>query len=243
MSWTAISARTDIVNFDDSTTLSFINHFKEELSFNLISQNINYYTGKRKHLIEFLDKYKDRVEWVNIILKSNLTEAEIEKYIKYINWDAVSFSKNLTQSFIEKHIEKINFNFALNNVKLTQDFIRKHIDKMPIGKLISTQNVPLDVLKNYLNNNIKTIYKTTYINDICKYQQVDSEFILENYEHINFSALANNELTPKRIKDIIKRYQLKGMSFFILFLNKDLYKSSSYMKKFKNMLVEISYIS
>ena len=54
---------------------------------------------------EFIEKYKDNLDWYHILRTKLFTEDKIKEYKNYINWDSVCLYQELSEDFIEYLID------------------------------------------------------------------------------------------------------------------------------------------
>jgi hypothetical protein len=58
---------------------------------------------------EFINQYKDKLEWKNITIYQNLSEKFIEKYSKKIIWNFIPIRQTVSYKFIKKNINRFNW--------------------------------------------------------------------------------------------------------------------------------------
>ena len=74
----------------------------------------------------FIEKYKNNLNWKFITIYQKLSEKFIEKYNKNINWDFVSIRQKISPSFLKKYnknIKWINVSKILSQVNNLNEYI------------------------------------------------------------------------------------------------------------------------
>ena len=91
-----------------------------------------YYTrlNKKKRVVEFFEKYIDRVNWDRLSRNPNLPVEFFEKYIDKVDWYWLSENPNLPTEFFEKYIDKVDWNWLSRNPNLPVEFFEKYIDRV-----------------------------------------------------------------------------------------------------------------
>ena len=57
---------------------------------------------------QFIEKYKDKVNWYDISRYQKLPEPFIEKHKDKVDWCEISWCQQLSEQFIEKYKDKVN---------------------------------------------------------------------------------------------------------------------------------------
>jgi len=79
----------------------------------------------RKKPTSFTDKF----DWATIS-RLKLSEQFIEKYKDKVDWNRISECQELSEKFIEKYKDKVNWYYISKHQKLSTEFIIKHMDKI-----------------------------------------------------------------------------------------------------------------
>lgn len=80
---------------------------------------------------QFIEEYKDEIDWAKLLKKIMLTEEQIEKYSNYIIWKNVFLYQPVSEEFIEKYIDKLeNFDWICAHRTLSIKFAKKYEDKI-----------------------------------------------------------------------------------------------------------------
>ena len=124
---------------------------------------------------EFIDKYKDDLDWSFVLQKSQLSSDFLEKHLEYIDWNQIHKQKHLSEHFIEKYCIYNSNNIsaaiisALISFKLSETFIVKLLKDLDDSKF------------------------NLAINLIIKYQKVSEEFILKYLQFIDIEELVTHQ--------------------------------------------------
>lgn len=148
---------------------------------------------------EFIDKYKDDLDWTFVLQRTQLSSEFLEKHLEYIDWNHIYNQKHLSEKFIEKYyFEHKSFESALITFKLSETFIEKH-------------------LSDFNESHIKDCM---YF--IVRFQEISEEFILKYLDFIDIKYLVTyqklsesllNEIWSKIVEkecveDVLERQKL-----------------------------------
>ena len=92
-------------------SLEFLNHYKDRLNWEYVYQNIN----QPLIPIKEFDKIVDIVDWNSISINKNLNDEFINYYQDRFNWNLISRYYNCSDEFIRKYSDKINSYYVLSN--------------------------------------------------------------------------------------------------------------------------------
>lgn len=114
-------------NVDNVTVKSYTNidNFIKELRNPIVD-----YWYSPLNLIDNVDGFAYGESILSFLANAKLSEEFIEKYKDVINWDHLSANPHLTMEFWSKHMDKINMKYIWRNFHVTQEFAEKHIDQV-----------------------------------------------------------------------------------------------------------------
>lgn len=162
---------------------------------------------------EFIDKYKDDLDWSFVLQKSQLSSDFLEKHLEYIDWNQIHKQKHLSEYFIESYyIPKKGIKSTLVYFKLSESFIRKLLTTVDVLKIrdfmwlvIKYQKVSEEFIEKYLHFiDIEELVKhqklsETFLNeiwdkivekecvdDVLEYQKLSERFIMIHRSHFNW---------------------------------------------------------
>jgi len=172
-------------------TESFIEKYKDKVDWVYISSYQKLSEG-------FIEKFKDRVDWFHISRTQKLSESFIEKYKNKVNWICISTNQKLSESFIKKHKNKVNWNFISTYQKLSESFIEKHKDKVKWYAISVYQKLSIEFRKKYniridKNNWLyKPVnFKLKKLNECGLYEITDGN-VIDNKYIIAYKGIRNN---------------------------------------------------
>jgi hypothetical protein len=151
---------------------------------------------------QFLDKYKDKIDWYQYLSRHKITE--IEKFVERykLEWKYVLRTQDLSEEFIEKHVSEFDHDawislWAYRSV--TIQFIERHIDKVSWDIISECQNLPEEFIE-------KCAGEVNW-NVISRYQKLSPEFITKHIDKITAEILKNEEFDnyPDSIKLLLKQ--------------------------------------
>ena len=119
---------------------------------------------------QFIEKYKDRVDWDGISSRQQLSESFIEKYKDKVDWDDISYGQQLSEPFIEKYKDKVDWNWISSRQQLSESFIEKYKDKVDWYRISSDQQLSEPFIEKYkdrvnwnkISQNIRVVRDTIY---------------------------------------------------------------------------------
>lgn len=80
---------------------------------------------------QFIEEYKEEIDWTKLLKKVMLTEEQIEKYSDYIIWKNVFLYQQVSEQFIEKYIDKLeNFDWVCAHRDLSIEFVEKYKNRI-----------------------------------------------------------------------------------------------------------------
>ena len=132
---------------------------------------VDYYSliNNQKLSEEFIDKYKDKVDWFWVSKYQTLSEKFIEKHSDKIDWFWVSKYQTLSEGFIEKYKDKIDWFYISQYQKLSEEFIEKYCDKVDWDYISKYQKLSEKFIEKYSNK--------VYWGYISRYQKLSEKFI------------------------------------------------------------------
>lgn len=133
---------------------------------------------------EFIEKYKEYLDWHSISSRQILSEDFIEKYKDYVDWELVSCFQHLSEDFIEKHIDLLTFEFISHHQKLSEDFMERNSEYIDWPCISMTQRLSEDFIERHLE-------KINWYN-ICRYQKISDAFLTKYKEFCYFQIRNEN---------------------------------------------------
>lgn len=124
--------------------IDFIRKYKSRVDWTIIS-------GPKYILTEaFIDEFKDYVDWQSICGFQNISNNFIMDHYQYIDWDAISKNKEiLTEEFIDRHKKKLSWDIVEAVFQMSEEFINDHIDYVTWYNLFRFQNLSKDFIEKY----------------------------------------------------------------------------------------------
>jgi len=124
--------------------IDFIRKYKSRVDWTIIS-------GPKYILTEaFIDEFKDYVDWQTICGFQNISNNFIMDHYQYIDWDAISKNKEiLTEEFIDRHKKKLSWDIVEVVFQMSEEFINDHIDYVTWYNLFRFQNLSKDFIEKY----------------------------------------------------------------------------------------------
>jgi len=168
---------------------------------------LDWYTISELNLSEqFIDKYKDKIDWYRYLAYHKVTEEFIEKYVSQwpnlFKWSYVIKTQKLTEEFLEKHSSEFD-GYDWNNLWVCQsvslEFIQKHMDMVNWKRISEYQKLPEWFIEKYSDE--------VDWHAISISQKLSPEFITRHIDKITEEILRNEEFNnyPDSIKLLLKQ--------------------------------------
>jgi len=171
-------------------SLNFIEKYKNFIDFGLLSMNVNITE-------EIIEKYKDKLDWEKISSSRNITEKFIEKHKDKLNWKILSCKPGLSEEFIEKHQGELDIESMVYYQKFSEEFIDKHSNDLGMQDILENQTLSEEFIDKH-----KSKFSNKDWELVIMYQKLSEEFIEDNYD--DYLKLSLNK---------ILKYQSLSMKF------------------------------
>ena len=126
----------------ESLTEDFIQEFKDKVDWTCIS--------RYPHLSEdFIRKFADRVDWYYISAYQYLSEDFIREFKDWVSWDAISYYQQLSEDFIREFKDKVNWYYISAYQHLSEDIIREFKDKVSWGWVSRYQHLSKEFIEEF----------------------------------------------------------------------------------------------
>ena len=126
----------------ESLTEDFIQEFKDKVDWTCIS--------RYPHLSEdFIRKFADRVDWYYISAYQYLSENFIREFADKVGWYWISRCQQLSEDFIREFKDKVNWYYISAYQHLSEDFIREFKDKVSWGWVSKYQHLSKEFIEEF----------------------------------------------------------------------------------------------
>ena len=126
----------------ESLTEDFIQEFKDKVDWICIS--------RYPHLSEdFIRKFADRVDWYYISAYQHLSENFIREFADRVAWDWIVKYQPLSEDFIREFKDKVNWNYISANQRLSEDFIREFKDRVNWAWISAYQHLSKEFIEKF----------------------------------------------------------------------------------------------
>lgn len=220
-SYKLYDAFKNIINWESACSRIYINEYIYINYIMKYAKNIDISTNSRLD-IDFMVKYKKKINWTHISDTRTLEIKEIEILDKFLDWKNMSWQK-LNAKLIEKHHDKIivekyiecHDNISLDEFKMLYKYNKNYFNN--IGSEIFTE-----LLMNKCNNNINDIIRE-FSKIICFHtiSQMNLELDINIYLDFNNKFLWNEISRYHRLNK-------KARELLTDKINWHIYKSENY---------------
>ena len=161
----------------ESLTEDFIQEFKDKVDWTCIS--------RYPHLSEdFIRKFADRVDWYYISAYQYLSENFIREFADKVGWYWISRCQQLSEDFIREFKDKVNWYYISAYQHLSEDFIREFQYKVDWYYISANQHLSEDFIREFADK-VKWDW-------IAKFQRLSKEFIEEFKDNIYMKFIADS---------------------------------------------------
>ena len=100
--------------------------FADRVDWNIVSNFVGNFSDK------FFEDFKDKLNWMNVIVRNTLSKDKLLKYMDYINWETASaFQDNIDEEVIEavmatNHKDEIDWIRLFIHHKFNEEFMKKY---------------------------------------------------------------------------------------------------------------------
>ena len=190
----------------ESLTEDFIQEFKDKVDWTCIS--------RYPHLSEdFIRKFADRVDWYYISAYQYLSENFIREFADKVGWYWISRCQQLSEDFIREFKDKVNWYYISAYQHLSEDFIREFKDKVSWGWVSRYQHLSKEFIEEFKDK----IYMNL-IADSWHYKSVEEKkkAVIDTglYECHEDYFIAYKGIKADRCSQYNRQYQyLKGKTY------------------------------
>ena len=147
----------------ESLTEDFIQEFKDKVDWTCIS--------RYPHLSEdFIRKFADRVEWYYISAYQHLSENFIREFADRVAWDWIVKYQPLSEDFIREFKDKVNWYYISAYQHLSENFIREFKDKVNWFWISRCQHLSKEFIEEF-----KDKIHMNFIDDSWHYKSVEEK--------------------------------------------------------------------
>ena len=147
----------------ESLTEDFIQEFKDKVDWICIS--------RYPHLSEdFIRKFADRVEWYYISAYQHLSENFIREFADRVAWDWIVKYQPLSEDFIREFKDKVNWYYISAYQHLSENFIREFKDKVNWFWISRCQHLSKEFIEEF-----KDKIHMNFIDDSWHYKSVEEK--------------------------------------------------------------------
>ena len=126
----------------ESLTEDFIQEFKDKVDWFSIS--------RYPHLSEdFIRKFADKVDWYYISAYQCLSEDFIREFQDRVAWDWIVKYQPLSEDFIREFKDKVNWNYISANQHLSENFIREFKDEVNWAWISAYQHLSKEFIEEF----------------------------------------------------------------------------------------------
>ena len=147
----------------ESLTEDFIQEFKDKVDWTCIS--------RYPHLSEdFIRKFADRVDWYYISAYQYLSENFIREFADRVAWDWIVKYQPLSEDFIREFKDKVNWYYISAYQHLSENFIREFKDKVNWFWISRCQHLSKEFIEEF-----KDKIHMNFIDDSWHYKSVEEK--------------------------------------------------------------------
>lgn len=239
------------INFESKVDAiaSVVYGFREYIYGMCFGKVISNIAANAKLSVEFIEKYKDKLDWVALSANPHLTVEFWQKYYEKIDWKNLCKNFNIPESFYHGHESELNWSYISQHPKISEEFYRKHKDRVDWKMLVRNPNVPksfheehkdltdmedLQYLEFYNNVKFSSIDFIMDYGGIAMYQNsyLDTAFVNTNRYPLKDTPWARNcGLSPElfeKHKEMIKYNRYISENHFTIYKLKTMLTTKKY---------------
>ena len=149
----------------------------------------NYDNWERLSLCEsltedFIQEFKDKVDWFSISRYPHLSEDFIRKFADKVDWYYISAYQSLSEDFIREFQDRVAWDWIVKYQPLSEDFIREFKDKVNWNYISANQHLSENFIREF-KDEVNWAW-------ISAYQHLSKEFIEEFKDKIHMNFIADS---------------------------------------------------
>ena len=149
----------------------------------------NYDNWERLSLCEsltedFIQEFKDKVDWFSISRYPHLSEDFIRKFADKVDWYYISAYQSLSEDFIREFQDRVAWDWIVKYQPLSEDFIREFKDKVNWNYISANQHLSENFIREF-KDEVNWAW-------ISAYQHLSKEFIEEFKDKIYMNFIADS---------------------------------------------------
>ena len=133
---------------------------------------------------DFIQEFKDKVDWICISRYSHLSEDFIRKFADRVDWFYISAYQYLSEDFIREFADRVNWDWLVKCQHLSEDFIREFKDKVDWTYISTYQHLSEDFIREFKG-------RLNWIR-ISKHQHLSEDFIKEFKDWLHMRGIADS---------------------------------------------------
>ena len=133
---------------------------------------------------DFIQEFKDKVDWICISRYSHLSEDFIRKFAGRVDWFYISAYQYLSEDFIREFADRVTWDWLVKCQHLSEDFIREFKDKVDWTYISTYQHLSEDFIREFKG-------RLNWIR-ISKHQHLSEDFIEEFKDWLYMRGIADS---------------------------------------------------
>ena len=133
---------------------------------------------------DFIQEFKDKVDWICISRYSHLSEDFIRKFADRVDWYYISAFQHLSENFIREFADRVAWDWIVKYQPLSEDFIREFKDKVNWNYISANQHLSENFIREF-KDRVNWAW-------ISAYQHLSKEFIEEFKDKIYMKFIADS---------------------------------------------------
>ena len=133
---------------------------------------------------DFIQEFKDKVDWTCISRYPHLSEDFIRKFADRVDWYYISAYQYLSENFIREFADRVAWGWIVKYQQLSEDFIREFKDKVNWYYISAYQHLSEDFIREFKD-------KVSW-GWVSRYQHLSKEFIEEFKDKIYMNLIADS---------------------------------------------------
>ena len=133
---------------------------------------------------DFIQEFKDKVDWTCISRYPHLSEDFIRKFADRVDWYYISAYQCLSENFIREFADRVAWGWIVKYQQLSEDFIREFKDKVNWNYISANQHLSENFIREF-KDEVNWAW-------ISAYQHLSKEFIEEFKDKIHMNFIADS---------------------------------------------------
>jgi hypothetical protein len=190
----------EYVSSEQALSEEFIEDFKDKINWTSFS-SCGKYSLLGEYPEDFFRKYVNRLNWKRLpsFVYCKLSEEFLDEYKDYVDFEMVSRYCYLSEGFIRRHSTVLDWNYICQTQSLSNEFMDEFYEYLWFDYIFQDQVTSEDFIEKYCTENSHWLY-------VFSHQELSEPFILRHLDKLGNDLVPffRNYLISDEVKEKVK---------------------------------------